>query len=70
MILISAIVIPDLAGRDSIQRRAGARCVDLLHSAVPRVVNIPTGYVGVLSGLLSGKKPLGGLKMSLRVRRD
>ena len=70
MILISAIVIPDLAGRGSIQRRAGARCVDLLHSAVPRVVSISTGYVGVLSGLLSGKKPLGGLKMSLRVRRD
>ena len=68
MILISGIVIPDLAGRDSIQRRAGARCVHLLHSAVPRVVDIPTGYVGVLSRLISGEKPLGGLKMSLRVR--
>ena len=68
MILISGIVIPDLAGRDSIQRRAGARCVHLLHSAVPRVVDIPNGYVGVLSCLISGENPLGGLKMSLRVR--
>ena len=68
MILISGIVIPDLAGRDSIRRRTGARCVHLLHSAVPRVVDIPTGYVGVLSRLISGEKPLGGLKMSLRVR--
>ena len=68
MILISGIVIPDLAGHDSIQRRAGARCVHLLHSAVLRVVDIPAGYVGVLSRPISGEKSLGGLKMSLCVR--